>query len=64
MEIDRLYGHIETILRMENMGNILSFLSIELADNTLLYIKHLFGSVSLLEQKTVFLILPMLKKRI
>ena len=47
---------------MESMGNILFILSIELTNDSLFYIKYLFGSVSLLEQETIFLVLPMLKE--
>ena len=62
MEINRLYGHIETIFRMESMGNILFILGIKLTNDSFFYIKYLFGSISLLEQETIFLVLPMLKE--
>lgn len=49
VKVNILYGCIKTILCIECMGNILSVLGIELANNTFFYIKDLFGKASLLK---------------
>ena len=49
VKVNILYGSIKTILCIECMGDILSVLGIELANDTLFYIKDLFRKTSFLK---------------